>query len=299
MNIEHVISYIETIKLGSISAAAERCNLSQSALSQQIKTLENNFGAKLLLRSHKGIVPTVAGTIAYKHFTAILESYNGIVFEIDKLNNSNEAIRIFSTAFPAAYALPCTFYHFKNKFPDYSLEIETAHSTDIEEKIIKGAGDLGIVIGKTRDKRLRYHKVFSDEFFLVCSSSFEIPKAIEKEDIYKYPFIMLADNHRTGYILSKQLTLSEIDKSRLQVLYTVDTAESMKLSVLNGFGVAFLPYMAIKKELYYKQLRIVSCEDLNLTADYYAVTERDSANQAAGKDKTVSYLEKILSGTIC
>ncbi len=73
----------------------------------------------------------------------------------------------------------------------------------------------------------------------------------------------------------------------------------MKLSALNGFGVALLPYMAIKKELYHKQLRIVKCDEIKLTADYYAVKQRESINPSASKDKTVQYLEKILSQTIC
>ncbi len=299
MNIEHVISYIETIKLGSISAAAERCNLSQSALSQQIKALEKNFNAKLLERSHKGIVPTEAGEIAFKYFGSILDSYNGIVSEIDSMNTSCEKIKIISTAFAGAYALPCTFYHFKNKYQGYSLEIGTAQSENIEEKITKGKGDLGIVIGRTKDKRLHYTKVFTDEFFLVCNQAFDIPKEITKEDIYKYPFVMLTNNHRTQQIISNQLAEGGIDCNKLNTLYTVDTAESMKLSVSNGFGVAFLPYMAIKKELYHKQLRIVKCRDLNLVGDYYAIKQRERATVCVGKDKSILYLEKMLNQTIC
>ncbi len=299
MNIEHVISFIETIKLGSISAAAARCNLSQSALSQQIKSLEKSFNAKLLVRSHNGIVPTSAGTIAFKHFSSILDSYNSMISEIDSMNTSCETVKILSTAFACAYALPCTFYHFKNKYSGYSLEIETATSNVIEEKITNGNGDLGIVIGQPKDKRLHAEKVFTDEFFLVCSQSFDIPKSITKEDIYKYPFVMLTNNHRTQQILAKQLSVSDIDCNRLNMLYSVDTAESMKLSVINGFGVAFLPYMAIKKELYHKQLRLVTCSDLKLEGDYYAIKQRENTGLCLGKDKVVQYIEKILSHTIC
>ncbi len=299
MNIEHVISYIETIKLESISAAAQKCNLSQSALSQQIKALEKIFNAKLLVRSHRGIVPTQAGSIVFKHFISILDSYNGIVQEIDRLNHPLDAIKVISTAFACAYALPCTFYHFKNKYPQYSLEIETALSNDIEEKIIKEQGDLGIVIGKPKDKRLHYEKVFTDEFFLVCSRSFDIPENITKEEIYNFPFVILTNKHRTQQILANQLLESGIDTERLNRLYTVDTAESMKLSVVNGFGIAFLPYMAIKKELYHKQLRVVKCSDLKLVGNYYSIRLRESINLFAGRDKIIQYIEKILNQTIC
>ncbi len=299
MNIAHIISFIESIKLGSISAAAERCNLSQSALSQQIKALEKSLNANLIIRSHKGIVPTQAGKIAYTHFLSIVDSCNNIYQEIDKLNSSCETIKVLSTSFVCTYALPCTFFHFKNKYPDYSLEVETAQSDLIEEKISRGQGDMGIIMGKTSDKRVKCQKVFTDEFLLVCNYAYDIPESLEKEDIYKYPFVMLTKSHRTQRILAQQLNENAVTYDKLNVLYSTDTAEAMKLSVMNGFGVAFLPYMAIKKELYHKQLRIVKLNNLKLEGSYYSITPRMENNLCMGKDKVISYLEKITKQTIC
>ncbi len=299
MNIDCVAAYIETIKLGSISAAAERCNVSQSALSQQIKVLEKTFNAKLLERSHKGIVPTPTGQIAYKHFISMLDSYNNIFKEIDSMNSSCETIKIIATSFACAYALPCTFYHFKNKYPFYSLEIETAQSDVIEDKIVKGEGDLGIIVGKTKNRRVHCEEIFEDEFFLVCSDKFDIPESISKDDIYKYPFVALTKKHRTQQIIIQQLLSCGIDYDRLNLLYSVDTEEVMKHSVINGFGIAFLPYMAIKKELYHKQLRLIKCSDLQLQSSYYSIKQRGGNAACVGKDKVIQYLEKILSKTIC
>ncbi len=299
MNIGHIASYIEVVKLGSISAAAEKCNLTQSALSQQIRVLEKNFNTKLLDRSHKGIVPTHTGEIAYNHFISMMESYVNIFQDIDKLTSNCETIKIISTAFACAYALPCTFYYLKNKYPDYSLEVETAQSAIIEEKILKGQGDMGIIVGKTSDKRLACQKVFSDEFLLVCSPLFDIPESITKQDIYNYQFVMLAKHYRTQQILIDQLADNDIQAEKLNVLYSVDTAEAMKLSVINGFGVALLPYMAIKKELYYKQLRLVKCDDLKLESNYYSIKQQNTNNVCIGKDKVIKYIEKILNQTIC
>ncbi len=299
MNIAHVISYIETIKLGSISAAAQRCNLSQSAMSQQIKALEKSLNAKLIERSHKGVVPTQAGKIAYTHFLSILDSCNNIYRDIDKLNASADSIKVISTSFACTYALPCTFFHFKSKYPNYSLEVETAQSDLIEEKISKGEGDIGIIIGKTKDKRIQCQKVFTDEFFLVCNYSYDIPESISKENIYKHPLVMLTKNHRTQRILADQLLENGISYDELNILYSIDTAEALKLSVINGFGVAFLPYMAIKKELYHKQLRVVKCSDLKLENSYYSIRQRDESNLCMGKDKVIQHLEKITKQTIC
>ncbi len=228
-----------------------------------------------------------------------MDSCNNIYQEIDKLNSTDESIKIASTPFACAYALPCTFYHFKSKYPNYSLEIETIQSDDIEQKILKRSSDLGIIIGEPRDKRLTYKKVFSDAFLLVCSTVFDIPDTISKNDIYNYPFVMLSNSHKTQRILKDQLLLNEIDYEKLNILYSIDTAEAMKISAVNGFGIALLPYMSIKKELYHKQLRIVQCTDLKLEGSYYSIKQRTDDHLCMGREKAIQQLEKIISQTIC
>ncbi len=59
--------------------------------------------------------------------------------------------------------------------------------------------------------------------------------------------------------------------SQLHIPYTLESTESIKLSAINGFGLAFLPYMAIKKELYNKQLRIIECPCLEFDNEYYSI----------------------------
>jgi hypothetical protein len=60
-----------------------------------------------------------------------------------------------------------------------------------------------------------------------------------------------------------------------------------------------LPYMAIKKELYNKQLRLIDCEGLQLENNYYLIKRREETEPDSVLNKSFNQLEKVLEDTIC
>lgn len=299
MNINHLKMFVSIVNHRNISKVAEIMHISQSALSQQIRTMEQEFGASLLVRSPNGVVPTYIGSIVYQKAKEIISTYDDIFISINNAQSKNKSVHIIATPVAYSYALPCTFYHVKNNYPAYSLEVEVMTSNLIEEKISKGVGDMGIIIGKPKDKSLTYKKVFSDHVYLVTEQNSNIPPQIECEDIYNYPILMLVETQKTRQILNKNLAKIGIDVKNLNVPYTLESTESIKLSALNGYGLAFLPYMAIKKELYHKQLRIVKCDCLNIENSFYSIRRKENEHLNTELSKLITYIEKILEGTIC
>ena len=298
MNIQHFKMFVSVVESGSISKVAEQMHLSQSALSQQIRTMEQHFGAVLLERSPKGVVPTAIGKIVYEKSHGILARYEDIFSEIDHLQSQHRSLHIIATPTAYSYALPCTFYHVKNSYPEYSLEVEALSSDLIEEKVARGYADMGIVVGKPKDKTLTTKKVFSDRVYLVAGEKMEVPSHIQRDDIYHYPLLMLVKAQKTRQILDAHLSKTGVDAQKLHIPYTLESTESIKMSAINGYGLAFLPYMAIKKELYHKQLRMVECECLQFENHFYSI-HRSSNQLGAELSKLIAYIERMLNQTIC
>ena len=299
MNINHLKMFVSIVNHRNISKVAETMHISQSALSQQIRSMEQEFNATLLERSPNGVVPTYIGSIVYQKAKEIISTYDDIFVSINNAQNKNKSVHIIATPVAYSYALPCTFFHVKNNYPAYSLEVEVMTSDITEEKILKGVGDMGIIVGKPKDKSLVSKKVFSDHVYLVTKEDSNIPHQIDCEDIYKYPILMLVETQKTRQILNKNLTKIGIDINNLNIPYTLESTESIKLSALNGYGLAFLPYMAIKKELYQKQLRIVKCDCLNIENSYYSIRRKENEHINTELSKIIMYIEKILEDTIC
>jgi DNA-binding transcriptional LysR family regulator len=287
------------VESGSISKTAELMNISQSALSQQLRVMEQKFSARLFERSYQGVIPTNIGMLVYNRALEILSSYDRMLVDISNAQNQNKTIHILASPCVYSYALPCTFYHVKNKYPEFTLNMEMMSSKIIEEKVSKGFADMGIIIGRPKDKNLRAKKVFSDRVFLVAGEKMKVPSQLDCQELYHYPLLMLVKAQKTRQVLDKMLDKNGILISQLHIPYTLESTESIKLSAINGFGLAFLPYMAIKKELYNKQLRIIECPCLEFDNEYYSIKNAASVPLNHESSKLIKYIEAILKETIC
>lgn len=299
MNVQNLKMFIKIIETGSISKAAELMNISQSALSQQLRVMEKEIGTRLFERNYNGVIPTDTGKIVYNHAIEITSSYDRMFLDISNSQNQNKTIHIIANPCVYSYALPCTLYHVKNNYPQYTLQMEVMSSQAIEDKISKGQADMGIIIGKPKDKNLSHKKVFTDRLCLVAGEKMEVPGQLTCEELYNYPLLMLVKNQKTRQLMDKSLVKNGIQIPRLRILYTLESTESLKLSAINGFGLAFLPYMAIKKELYHKQLRIIHCPGLEFENDYFSIKRPNDVPASPESAKLIKYIEKILEDTIC
>lgn len=298
MNIDKLKTFVRVVELGSISEAAKRSNISQPALSQQIYGIETAFGEHLLERGTRGVAPTEAGKIVYKKALEIISVYDEIFLEISRTKTKRHPLKIIATPVAYSYAMPCALYYLKNNHCDYSFEMETMPSCMIEDKIMKGHADMGIIIGKADSRSLACKKLFSDRFYVVAGNGVNIPQSLPRDRLYNYPFITLVNTQKTQNLLEAALREFGIDTERLHVQYTLDSIEAIKLSAINNYGLAFLPYMSIKKELYYKQLRIIDF-GLEISNSYYSIKRQQKKGEDTGFIKQINYIEHILKTTIC
>ena len=121
MNIESLRMFIKIADNGSITKTAEQTFISQSALSQQIKTMEQLFNTSLIERSNKGVTLTCSGKTVYEYALHLTSTYDSMIRELQENEESNRVLHILSTPIIASYALPCTLYYIKKNFPTYLL----------------------------------------------------------------------------------------------------------------------------------------------------------------------------------
>lgn len=299
MNIDNLRMFIQIVSLGSISKAAGQMHISQSALSQQVKALENLLNCSLLERSNKGVRPTPAGEIVYKYALQITSTYDKMLKDINLLDGETRTLNILATSVVCSYALPCTLYHIKKNYPTFVLEMTALPSYLVEEQLLAGRGDIGFTVGPPQLSGLEGKKVISDRIHLVAAKDGPIPNHITTDELMSFPLLMLPKNHRSRTLLEDYLTQMGIDVSNLKILYNLDSIESLKLSAINGYGLAFLPYMTIKKELYNKQLRIIHLEKFELEHEFYAIRPKQTSKVSSELSELISYIEKILTDTIC
>ncbi|MGE5677876.1 MAG: LysR family transcriptional regulator, partial [Pseudomonadota bacterium] len=237
MHIEYLKYFFEVASVKSISKVANNCHISQPALSQQIQRLEDSLGYKLLERSNKGVELTEAGQIVEKYARNLIKSYDNMVEDLAAINKNNCTMRIEACPTMATYALPCTIYKIKEEFPEYNYSLVSSISDEVEHDVVSDACDVGFVQGKPSDQDIVSSLVGTDRMVIVASSDFNIKSEVTLEELTRYPLVMMHEKFMCRKQFNELLKEKGLDLDSLNVLFSLDSTESVKSSVLKGHGL--------------------------------------------------------------
>lgn len=298
MHIEYLKYFYEVASVKSISKVANSSHISQPALSQQIQRLEDSLGFKLLERSNKGVELTDAGRIVEKYAKNLIRAYDNMVEDLIAINKKNCTIRIEACTTMATYALPCTIYKIKEQFPNYNYCLISNLSDVVENNVVNDVCDVGFIQGKPKDPDLVSSKVGSDRIVLAAASDFNVRDEITLEELTRYPLILMHDQFKCRRQVNDALRECGFDPGEFNVLFSLDSTESVKSSVLKGHGLSFVPYISIKKELYTKQLKEIKVAGLDINYEIYIIYKRDKDMNKSLRE-FIQFLKKIGEKSFC
>jgi DNA-binding transcriptional LysR family regulator len=275
MNLTSLEFFREVIETKSISKVAGSKHISQSALSQTIQKLEDELGYKLLERSNKGVEPTEAGKILFKHSGTMLRIHDKMKEELDMLDANAENIRINGYLSLVDYSLPCVLYRVKKKYPSYSFAMSAKNTADSLNDLHNDLTDLCFITEEPVDSELDFAKIGSEKIVLVANAESNIPDVIDVSYLEKCELILLDDDTLTiSRSLKKRIEPKAMTMDKINIMFKVDSVPAAKSSVNNNLGVCFLPYMSVKKELYEKKYKLIEVRDFEMDFPIYLVTRK-------------------------
>ncbi len=201
-NIYHLRYFASAAKLGSLAAAAKACNVSQPAISQGIRKLEESLGCELMVHTKNRFKLTDEGKLLITRAEEIFQTLANIRSELDSsLKEISGALKIATSDTLAQSLLPKSLQKLKQKYPLLSAEISFGDVPAILQQVRSGQADLGILVddGKVQGvhKTILHEGVFccvagknqkvvvDDASFLVTKES---PGIEELQKIYKKNF---------------------------------------------------------------------------------------------------------------
>lgn len=277
----------------SISKVAHHSHISQSALSQQIQKLEGCLECKLLTRSNKGVELTETGCVVQKYADNIIRTYKKMMEDLNDLDTNSNIIKIEACWLVVTYVLPKILYKIKQNFPKHHFALIPEFSDKIEQDVLNGICNLGFSCQEPSDSSLSCHQIGTDEIVLVALSNYKIPEEININDLLKYPLIMLNDKLMPNNILNEHLNAYGYNIEDLNILFNVGSIEPVKLSVLKGYGIAFLPYATVKEDIWKKQLKLINIANFSMDYDMYLIHNKNACLDNCDK-KIIQYFKKNL-----
>ncbi|NQW09218.1 MAG: LysR family transcriptional regulator [Alphaproteobacteria bacterium] len=236
MNLRHVETLLAIADVGSFAAAAERVGVTQSAVSMQMKALEEELGARLFDRTHRPPVLNDTG--------------HGIVARARELVAAAEAMRVQAAGetlrgrlrlgvIPTAATglVPDALARLAKRAPDLQLRIESGLSADLLRRVSQGALDAAVVTETARlDRGLIFQPILEEP--LVVAAPAGATGTTARALLRRLPFVRF--NRRTGV---GRVIDAALRQQRIAVAETMelDSIEAILAMVGRGLGVAVVP----------------------------------------------------------
>lgn len=247
MSLESYKVFNAVVKYQSFIRAAEIVNLTPSAVSRSIASLENTLGFQLFVRSRKGVQLTREGELIIPSVHAILnaeEQLQQISSEINGLERGTVVLGAFSSV--CNNWIPTIIRSFKTLYPQINVHIMQGDYSDVVYWASNGIIDIGFA-SLPVDEDLFSTPLIEDRLLCVTPKTF-MPKNTEYvtiKDIQTQPFVI----QREGYNAD---TLALIKKYNLSIQpeYFIDDDQSILALVESGLGISIMPELILKKVSY-------------------------------------------------
>ena len=278
MNIESLKYFYLIAKEGNISGVAKEVHFSQSALSQQLQKLESDLGKTLLIRSNRGVALTAAGQIVFKFAENILRTYDKMMMEIEEAEKTAAVIKIVACQSVADYALPCSLITANDAYPNHKYELTSNTTKQIIADVTNNICDVGFACDvdlHIDDPDVISMKVGENTIVLIARNDDDYPDTITAEELVNCCLITFTEKINIPNILIKNLIRLGYDQNSLNCSLRVDGIESAKKLINKKFGIAFLPYISVKEELYKKQWKIIKAPEFDMNLDVTMLYKRN------------------------
>src|SRR5262252_470163 len=170
VHLETLKVFCDVVETRSFSAAASQNFVTQSAVSQQIRTLEERYGRRLLERTRGNVQLTPAGEILYQASKEIVQRHRDMEAELQGLSRTIAGtVRVATVHSIGLYELSAQIKRYLKAHPQVHLHLEYSRSTKIYDDALKGNIDLGVVAYPARRPGIAIIPFREDRLVLVCA----------------------------------------------------------------------------------------------------------------------------------
>ena len=265
--------FLVVAKTSSFTRAAEFLNLSQPAVTHQIKNLETLLRTKLFHRTQNKIFLTKSGNILLKYADDINHLYQNAMKEIQEVDNrvAGDA-HIGAASLLGKYLLPRIIGEFKKNFPEVHISMLAGNSKEILEYLKNDVIELAIVSEPIPSKNLSAFSLYSDDLIVIVAPDhpWSRKKEISPMDLLNEDFISreLGSGTREVYLKSLKAYLKG---NPLKTVMVLGNTESVKMAVIGKMGFSIVSRLAARSEVELGLLKEVRIKNVNMSRDFFVV----------------------------
>ncbi|HQQ64270.1 MAG TPA: LysR substrate-binding domain-containing protein [Pseudomonadales bacterium] len=248
MNLRDLQYLIAVADLRSFSRAAEQCHVSQPALSNQIRKLEDTFGVQLFERTNKRVMTTETGEQIVALARKVLREVDAM-HDIAASAQDPMAGKFRLGAFPtlSTYIFPELVPKITAALPRIKLVLVEEKTQQLIDRLKRGELDAALLALPVADDYLRSQAIFDDAFFLAVPPNHELAKKkyINQDDLGSSKLLLLEEGH---CLRDQALEVCHLSGTEEDQDFRATSLETLRQMVKAGTGITFMPAIAMQPQ---------------------------------------------------
>ena len=291
VQIESFKVFCDLAETESFTKAALINNITQSAVSQQITSLERQLKTLLIERSKKKFRLTREGEMLYEHGKKIILTYDGLVNSLQEMRNViSGTIRVATIYSIGLHDLQPYVKRFLKKHPTVKVHIEYHRANQVYDDVLGNVVDLGLVAYPIRDPKLELVSLREEKLVLICHPGhpFAKTKGLRLQQLEGQKFIGFEPDIPTRKAIDRELRERSIS---VRHVMEFDNIETVKRAVEIEAGVSIVPAGTVAQEVSKHTLAAVPFADVELTRPIGLIHKKTKVLSPAMKQFVASLLE--------
>ena len=270
-------SLIEVYETGSFSKAAKRLSITQPAVSQHIRALEEELGIKIFVRSDGKLHTTNMGKKAVVFGKKVIGMYHVLQQEISDSAAMTEHLMIGITHTAESNPIAQALADYCAEHDGVNIKMITDTIRNLYKRLQTYELDLIIAEGRPNSESLKYLMLDTDYLVLAVSPEHELAKRslVTLNELKQERLILRLPTSGTTNLFVSHLESNNMDIGEFNVILEVDNVATIKDLVRRNFGVSILPKSVCLEEIAKKKLVVLPVENLSMVRDINIIYRGD------------------------
>ncbi|MFN5493789.1 MAG: LysR family transcriptional regulator [Bacteroidota bacterium] len=268
--------FLKVTQVKSITRAADELNLTQPAVSIQLRNLQDQFEIPLTETIGKKLHVTEFGHVVADSAKKILEEVYALNYRALAYKGQLTGKLSISVVSTAKYLVPFFIHDFMRKHPSVEFSIQVTNKAKVIEALDKNLTDLSLVSILPEHLRVEKVNLLPNKLFLVGKPDGELQKKrLSREYLQQLPFIFREQGSGTLQVMERYLKKHNIKPRKTLEL---STNEAVKQAVAAGLGFSLMPLIGMKNELAQHDLEIIPAPGLPVKSDWHLIWMKGKKN---------------------
>jgi DNA-binding transcriptional LysR family regulator len=283
MQIESLKMFCDLAETESFTKAAQINQVTQSAISQQISSLERTFKSLLIERSKKKFRLTREGQALYEYSKQIIQTYESLHSKLQELKDIiSGTIRVATIYSIGLHDLPPYIKRFMKSYPTVNVHVEYRRANQVYEDVLSNVVDLGLVAYPAKDSKLEIIPLRKEQLVLVCHPNhpFAKLKTVKLKALAGQKIIGFEPDIPTRKALDKILKEYGVEVKHVMEF---DNVETVKRAVEIDAGISIVPLGTVAQEITKQTLVALPIEDGDFFRPLAAIYKKNKVLSPAMK----------------